>query len=264
MFRFGWWTTGRDSAALELLNAVLDAVSDGTVPGEIGYVFCSREPGESDPSDRLLTRAGDAGIKTITLSAARFRPELRRSSRDAWRREYHRQVLGRLEGEDVDLVVLAGYMWVVSGEVCRRLSMINLHPAAPGGPKGTWQEVIWELLEKRSPETGIMMHLVTPELDQGPPVTYTTFPITGGAWAPLWEDFDDRLRRTGNINRIKVDPGESLPLFREIRKQGVRREIPLIVETLGIFAKGDVSLSGGRLLDSKGLPMEGPRRLALY
>jgi phosphoribosylglycinamide formyltransferase-1 len=46
--------------------------------------------------------------------------------------------------------------------------MINLHPAAPGGPTGTWQEVIWQLIEGRAVETGVMMHLVTPELDRGP------------------------------------------------------------------------------------------------
>ena len=55
--------------------------------------------------------------------------------------------------------------------------MINLHPAAPGGPAGTWQEVIWQLIEGDAMETGVMMHLVTSELDKGPPVTYCTFPI---------------------------------------------------------------------------------------
>ncbi|GAH59253.1 unnamed protein product, partial [marine sediment metagenome] len=43
----------------------------------------------------------------------------------------------------------------------QRYNMVNLHPAAPGGPTGTWQEVIWQLIENKAEETGVMMHLVT-------------------------------------------------------------------------------------------------------
>jgi len=71
-----------------------------------------------------------------------------------------------------DLCVLAGYMLIVGPEMCTRFNMINLHPAAPGGPTGTWQDVIWQLIKQRARETGVMMHLVTPELDRGPVVSY--------------------------------------------------------------------------------------------
>ena len=37
-----------------------------------------------------------------------------------------------------DLSLLAGYMLIISPEMCRRYPLINLHPAAPDGPKGTW------------------------------------------------------------------------------------------------------------------------------
>ncbi|NDY42345.1 formyl transferase [Dissulfurirhabdus thermomarina] len=260
MWQAGWWTTGRDRAALDLFRAVRSAMADGTIPGAFGYLFCSREAGESAPSDAVIREAEAAGVPVVTCSAARFRPELRAADREAWRTAYHREVLARLSGFTADLVVLAGYMWVVSAEVCRSLPVINLHPAAPGGPAGTWQEVIWQLLEAGAAETGVMMHLVTPELDQGPPVTFCRFPITGGAWDALWTAYRDK-RRSADLSEIQASQGEAEPLFAAVRREGVRRELPLIVQTLRAFAAGEVALAGGRLVDAAGRPLDGPRDL---
>ena len=71
-----------------------------------------------------------------------------------------------LEDEKADTIVLAGYMLIVSREICQRYAMINHHPAAPGGPKGTWQEVIWELISRGVDTTGVMIHVVTELLDE--------------------------------------------------------------------------------------------------
>ncbi len=56
-----------------------------------------------------------------------------------------------LEPFALDVLVLAGYMLIVSPAMCARYAMLNLHPALPGGPTGTWQEVIWALLERQAP-----------------------------------------------------------------------------------------------------------------
>ena len=58
--------------------------------------------------------------------------------------------MNRLQGFHPDLCVLAGYMLIVGEEMCQRYNMINLHPAAPGGPTGTWQEVIWQLIDSKA------------------------------------------------------------------------------------------------------------------
>src|SRR4030042_5407098 len=92
----------------------------------------------------------------------------------------------RLEGFSAELYVLAGYMLIVGEEMCQRYPMLNLHPAAPGGPKGTWQDVVWKLIESKAAQTGVMMHLVTPELDEGPAVTYSTFSIRGQPFDRYW------------------------------------------------------------------------------
>ena len=248
---FGWWTTGRDDAAIELFETVRKAIINGIIPGRISYAFMSREPGESVVSDRLKQLMEKASVPVVAFSALKFKPELRKQNRDAWRKEYHHEVLKRISPYKADVVVLAGYMWVVSPETCQRLNIINLHPAAPDGPAGTWQEVIWQLLEQRADYTGVMMHLVTPELDKGPPVTYCLFSIKGPAWDELWNEFFELEKKMG-MEGIKKKYGESLPIFAKIREEGVKRELPLIVYTLRSLAKGDISLENGKVLDAQG------------
>jgi len=232
MYRFGWWSTGRDRDALNLFNAVYDACQKGVIPGTFSYCFISRDRGESSESDTLINRVEECGIPVVTLSASNFEPELRARDREQWRNRYHHQVLESISGFQAEAVVLAGYMWVVSPEVCEAFPIINLHPAEPHGPAGTWQEVIWQLLEKRAERTGVMMHLVTPELDKGPPVSFCTFAISGPQWDTLWEEFEKELSELGSIEAVKEKFGEKQSLFAAIRREGVKRELPLIVQTI--------------------------------
>jgi phosphoribosylglycinamide formyltransferase-1 len=257
MWSFGWWTTGRDQTAIDLFETVYNATNNGIIPGEISYVFSSREPGESEFSDSLIKRATDYGIPVVSLSAVHFRPDFRKQDREAWRQAYHKEVLDKVKGFPAQVVVLAGYMWVVNPKVCRKLSIINLHPAAPGGPAGTWQEVIWQLLDQKADKTGVMMHLVTPELDKGPAVTYCSFSIQGGAWYPMWEQFEHELQRS-SLEDIKESFGESQPLFARIRNEGVKREFPLIVQTIRSLAEGEISIKDFQLYDRAGSKLAGP------
>ncbi|NIA08231.1 MAG: formyl transferase [Nitrospiraceae bacterium] len=251
MLSFGWWTTGRDQAAIDLFESVCKAIAEGIIPGEISYIFSSKGPGEGKFGDRVMKAARDLGIAIVSLSALHFRPELRKNDREAWRQAYHSEVLDRLKGLPAHLVVLAGYMWVVSPEVCREFPIINLHPALPGGPTGTWQEVIWQLLAQKEDETGVMMHLVTPELDRGPAVTYCRFSIKGRDWDPLWNQFENELRSLG-IEEIKQSLGESQPLFAAIRREGAKREIPIIIQTLRSLAVGEISIKNSQVYDKMG------------
>ena len=158
----------------------------------------------------------------------------------------------RLEGFQPDLCLLAGYMLIIGAEMCRGYPMINLHPAAPGGPKGTWQEVIWSLMEEGAAGTGVMMHLVTPELDAGPPVAYCTFSIRGKPFDRYWKAIEGLP-----IDEVKAKQGELNALFRQIRKHGLVREFPLIIATLKAFSEGRVRIEDGKVVDSAGKPITG-------
>jgi len=144
--------------------------------------------------------------------------------------------------------MLAGYMLIVSQEMCEKYNMINLHPALPTGPKGTWQEVIWQLISEKANRSGVMMHLVTPQLDRGPVITYCGYPITGQAFDDLWQEI-----RSIPVDKIKAGQGENNPLFKAIRQAGFIRETPLIIHTLKAFSEGKITINKARkLLDSAG------------
>jgi phosphoribosylglycinamide formyltransferase 1 len=268
--RIGWLSSGRDAAARELLSETVRRAGRDGVALDIGCVFCDRAPGEHPESDRFLDLVTSLGFPAITLSSARSWKEWwsvdttpghvegahKHDVREAWRDAFHFIVGEQLKAFDLDLLVLAGYMLVVSPDMCERYSMLNLHPALPGGPAGTWQDVIWELLRTDARETGAMIHLVTSELDQGPVVSYCSFPIAGGAFDPLWMQFRRKRERRG-LGSISIDDGEREPLFAEIRRRGALREIPLVYQTVRQFVEGRLTTTGGDVhaIDDE-LPMD--------
>ena len=257
MYQLGWFSTGRDKAARDLLATVNSSIKLGEIKAEIAFVFCSREPGESEESDLFLKLVDDEHIPLICFSYQKYRAgkvipgTSQEEALPLWRFDYDREVMNRLQGFHPDLCVLAGYMLIVSQEMCQRYDMINLHPAAPGGPKGTWQEVIWQLIDSKAQETGVMMHLVTPELDMGPPVAYCTFPISGKPF--------DRYRE--EIEKLPLTSAkkhnEEEPLFKLIRKHGLAREFPLIISTLKAFSQDKVKITAGKVVDTEKKPISG-------
>jgi len=256
VYRIGWFSTGRDEAARELLQIVTEHISKETIPAEISYVFCNREKGESIESDRFIQLVEAMKIPLLLLSSRDLLPSLREKDKEAWRISYHQEITKRIQDRPTDIIVLAGYMLIVSQPFCEAFSIINLHPAAPRGPKGTWQEVIWELIRRKAAQTGVMMHLVTKDLDEGPPITYVTFPIQGRRFESLWNDFDSKLK-VHPFRQIMKAEGENNSLFKEIRRQGVRRELPLIVMTLKALSEKKVRVKKGKAFDSEGKEIEG-------
>ncbi len=160
--------------------------------------------------------------------------------------------MNRLQDFSPDLCVLAGYMLIVGKEICQRYNMINLHPAAPGGPTGTWQEVIWQLIDNQAQQTGAMMHLVTPELDKGPPVTHCTFPIRGKPFDRYWQEIEGLPIDSPKRHEARNS------LFKLIRQHGLAREFPLIITTLKAFSQGKIRISTGKeVIDAEGKPIKG-------
>jgi phosphoribosylglycinamide formyltransferase-1 len=249
MYQLGWFSTGRDKAARDLLTVARRSIARGETKAELAFVFCNREPGEARESDLFLKLVESYGLPLVCFSSRSFRA----SKGAEWRLAYDREVMKRLEGFHPDLCVLAGYMLIVGAEMCQRYNMINLHPAVPGGPSGTWQEVIWQLIESKATETGVMMHLVTPELDMGPPVTYGTFPIRGKPFDKYWREIEGEAAA-----EIKKRQGENNRLFKLIRKHGLAREFPLIITTLKAFSQGKVRITADKkLLDAEGKAIKG-------
>ena len=155
------------------------------------------------------------------------------------------------------VLVMAGYMLIVSPAMCRRYAILNLHPALPGGPTGTWQQVIWQLLERRGRRDGRddpPRHRRS--WTAGPVVSTFRFSLRGPDWDPLWAQFREK-RATMSVEEIAAAEGEAEPLFAEIRRRGEIREIPLLYQTLRLFAEGQLNTANGCVFaESTRLPLD--------
>ena len=252
MLQIGWFSTGRGEGSRGLLRFVQDRIERNLLDARIQFVFSNRAPGEVEGSDEFFRLANSYGIPLATRSSADFRRS-RRSSGLSWARlrpEFDRLVLDALADYEPDICVFAGYMLIVSGEMCRRYSCLNLHPALPDGPIGTWQEVIWTLIRDRASRTGAMIHLATEEVDRGPVVSYCTASITGPDFDPAWRDLTGQ-----DLESLRATQGEDLPLFQQIRQAEYRREPYLLFETLRAVAEGKVFIRDGQPLNAAGQPL---------
>ncbi len=244
----GWFSTGRDEAARDLLTAAVEAIQRGELDARIAFVFSNRERGEHEATDAFLDLVESYGLPLVAMSSRDFRRArggaLSRPGEPLppWRHEYDSRAAELVAGYPFDIGMLAGYMLIFTKEVCERYPILNLHPAEPGGPAGTWQGVMWELIERRAERSGVMLHLATRQLDEGPPVTYCLFSLRGPTFDPLWQEVGER-----SIQQVREAEGEENRLFREIRRHGAARELPLVVATLRAFAEGRVRIEGGRV-----------------
>ena len=237
MLNLGWFSTGRGPGSRALLSTVQEAITDGRIQARISFVFSNRAPGEAEGSDQFFALANFLGLTVVHLSSKVFRRQWT-GNPSHWRTAYDREVADLISPFSPDLCVLAGYMLIVSPDLCRDLRMVNLHPAAPNGPDGTWQEVIWKLIEQRADHSGVKIHLVTEELDRGPTIAYCRYPIHGQAFDDLWREAD----RT-SVDSLRQRYGEDLALFKAIRSEGVKRELPLLVETLATLSRGELQIT---------------------
>lgn len=258
MLKIGWFSTGRDEAARQLLQVVQKSIRRRELDGEIIFVFSNREGGEAKESDLFFELVRNYNIPLVCLSYNKFRNlKVAATTNESdqlpsWRLDYDREIMRRLSTFFPDLCVLAGYMLIVGKEMCQKYKMINLHPAPPGGPTGTWQEVIWKLIETRAQKSGVMIHLVTPELDRGPVMTFCTYSIRGEPFDAYWKEIDRY-----SLDEIKGKQGENNTLFWLIRQFGLKREFPMIVATLKAFSQNKIKIADGKVIDEKGQQIAG-------
>lgn len=251
--RLGWFTTARGPGSRAMFEAVFDAMQSGRLEQtELAFVFCNRDPGEDPVTDDFFARVRGLGVPVVTRSSVAFRRAVggERSQPDAplpaWRLDYDREVEAALEAHSFDLGVLAGYMLIFEHEFSRRHALLNLHPALPTGPAGTWREVIRHLIRTRADESGVMLHLAIPEVDAGPVVAYCRYSLRGQAFDTHWAAI------AGSIDHLDDTDIEATELFGAIRAAGVRRESPLLVATLAEFADRRLRTEGATILDASG------------
>jgi len=143
------------------LQAIIDQCQNGTIRGDILAVI------SNVPDAKGLDRARRATIEALTLDHRDY------SSRE----EYDLALANLIDSFQPDLVVLAGFMRILtSGFVNRYLGrLINIHPSLL--PKYQGLHTHQRALEAGDSEHGATVHFVTPELDGGPPIIQGAVPV---------------------------------------------------------------------------------------
>ena len=142
------------------LQAILDRFADDDAVEVVGV-------GSDNPAAMALERARAAGSATETFAAAAYPDRERRD----------RAIADWLDGLEVELVVLAGYMQLLSGEFVRRYEnrIVNVHPALL--PSFPGLDAIGQALEHGVRVTGITVHFVDEGVDSGPIIAQRAVPI---------------------------------------------------------------------------------------
>jgi folate-dependent phosphoribosylglycinamide formyltransferase PurN len=240
--RIAWLTTGRGPGSYGALEYTVGAIERG-LPVEIAVVFINRAPGEAEPTDRLMDFVRSKGIPLETLSSVAFRKahggKLSKPGEplQPWRLDFDSAVAERLARQRFSLGVMFGYMLIATEPLYSRFLFINDHPALPDGPIGTYQEVIAQLMRTGAPESGCMMNVVTGDVDRGAPVSFCRYAIRDSASEPAWREFESAPSADMSVVAL-----QETALFQEIRRRGVLRERPFLVETLRAIAEGRLAV----------------------
>jgi len=240
--KLGWMSTGRGEGSKKLLLSTLENIKTGYIDAQIEFVFCNRVFGEQQGSDQFLSVVESNSIPVVAYSSRQFAKHKRAKSFSDIRVDYDRDVIEMLAGFKPDLIVLAGYMLFTSLEMVTKFKMINLHPAPPKGPVGSWQKVIWDLIESNSSVGGAQIQLATMDWDKGPIISYVTYPLNGPEFEKGWEQINEYA-----LPDLRKNHGENLLLFKTIREETSKREPPLLVETLRSIANTDVTIFEGNI-----------------
>jgi phosphoribosylglycinamide formyltransferase-1 len=247
----GWFTTARGPGSRGMYEAARAAIEDGSLDAKISFVFSNRDRGEDPVTDEFFARIEADGIPLIAESSVRYRKTMGgERSRPGeplprWRTTYDEEVAAAIADHRCNIGVLAGYMLIFSAPFVERFPLLNLHPALPTGPIGTWREVNRALIRESATESGVMINLAIPQVDEGPVVAYCRYPITGPA-------FDTARTDLGAPADLDDATLEASSLFGLIRETGMRCEAPFLVEVLQAFGSGRIKIEDGSVTYASG------------
>lgn len=145
------------------LQALIDACKRGRIKGKIAAVFSNNQEANG------LVLAQNAGIPVHAISPEEF----------ADRAAFDAAMAADIEQYQPDIVVLAGYMRILSPEFVARFAgkMLNIHPSLLPSYPGLHTHR--QALENGDREHGASVHFVTEELDGGPLILQAKVPVFG-------------------------------------------------------------------------------------
>jgi len=155
--RLGVLCSGRGSN----FQSILDAIAAGDLPAEVAIMIADK------PGIAAIDRAEKSGVKNVTLPIRDY----------ARREDFERAAVAELRAAKVDLVVLAGFMRLLTpyfvGEYAGRI--MNIHPALlPAFPGAHAHQNVLAYGVKVS---GCTVHFVDEGTDSGPIILQAAVPV---------------------------------------------------------------------------------------
>tara|TARA_Y100000310_G_scaffold109945_1_gene108419 strand:+ start:9475 stop:10089 length:615 start_codon:yes stop_codon:yes gene_type:complete len=183
------------------MQAILDAISSKELKVEISVLISNKKEAYA------LERASKAGVRAVFIDS---------NGKD--REGYDKELAGEIDKYEVDLILLIGYMRLLSGWFVDKYNdkIINIHPSLlPEFAGGIDKEVHEKVLKAGVKETGCTLHFVDEGNDTGPIIMQKNVSVVGG--------------------------GETVDSLRE-RVQEAEQEV--LVKALRLFEQGKIKIEG--------------------
>ncbi|MDD4294134.1 MAG: phosphoribosylglycinamide formyltransferase [Candidatus Omnitrophica bacterium] len=166
-------------------EAIARAVKEQRLKAFIKFLITDKE------DSFVRQRADKYGIKNIYINPKDFNA----------REDFDHAVAGFITEADIDLIVFAGYMRIVSSEFIERFKgrIINIHPSLL--PKFKGMHAIKKAYESGEKITGVTVHYVSPEIDSGPIIEQIAVEIKDGM---SLEDLEEQIHASEHILYPKV------------------------------------------------------------
>jgi phosphoribosylglycinamide formyltransferase-1 len=182
-------------------QAIVDAIQAGQLQVEVGLLVCDK------PAAPVVQRAHEAGVEVFT-----FRPK-EYDSREA----YEAVILERLQARGIELVVLAGYMRLLTAVLTQAYygKMINIHPSLLPAFPGL--DAVGQAIRYGVKLTGVTVHYVDDGLDSGPIIAQKTVEVRADDTA------DSLLERIQQMEQVLLP--QVIGWFQEGRVQMDERKV---------------------------------------
>lgn len=189
------------------LQSILDNIEDGNIDGKIKIVISNRKDAYG------LARAQKAGVESLYVDRKKYDTE----------KEYNEKIIEEFKKRDIELVVLAGYLKVLSKEFIMEYEgrIINIHPSLiPSfcGANCYGDKVHQMALNRGVKVTGVTVHFVDEGTDTGPIILQRTVEVK-----------DEDTVNTLKERVLKVEH-EALP------------------EAVRLFCQGRLTIKGSRVI----------------
>lgn len=189
------------------LQAIIDNTVNGKINGEVALIISNKKDAYG------LVRGKKANIKSLFIDPKNFNTM----------EEYHERLAEEFQSMDIDLIVLAGYLKVLSKEFIDKFMyrIINIHPSLIPSfcGKGYYGEYVHQcVLDKGVKYTGATVHFVDDGTDTGPIILQEI---------------------------VKVDENDTLD---SLKGKVLEVEHEILVEAVALFSQGNIELDGNKVI----------------